>query len=266
MWSHSRRLEVELRRTLLALWSLGCLAVPSLASADAMYHINLDSLRWEAGVVINQPDILDSPAAFWYGFSQPPYLDPQPLDPPNGWYLESFEASLSSPSELSRSLITGQAGGPATVIDFAPGTYRVDLVLGRADSSAKVSGSYVAPTDAFSIEIRETQIGEADYCPCIEQMYVYPLDGILDRSLARALGVSRHGQSDPFWIIGERLDDAYAYDRLGVGYGSAGLTVVPEPSTVALLGLGAVGALVRRLRRHDRDAVTEGALSCLGDA
>jgi len=228
-----------MRRFIFTLAAAAALALPSTAAADAISHLRFGQQSYGAGAVTI--DTLGAGPAFLFELDG--VLE---AEAPPGWTVTAAYITLTSPAFVNMDI---DVVADVTTYDFAPGSLTVDLTLESNTSANVVSGSFHAALPAFSFSVYDEKNASGG-CPCSNMLEFLNFAGVLDQSLAGALGVSPDTINGSLWLMSEQIDTPYGDFRMGPAIGLADFSVVPEPSSVLLLTASGIGLLLRRRQRR----------------
>jgi hypothetical protein len=225
----------RMRRFIFTLAAAAALALPSPAAADAISQLGFGQQSYGGGFLT--VDTTGGSPAFLF---QLVGLD-EAQGPP-GWTVTDAYITLVSPAFEGMQI---DVAADVTTYDFAPGSLTIDLTLASDTTPEVVSGSFHAALPAFSFSVRDER-GLFGDCPCSDMLEFLNFEGMLDQSLADALRVQYRTINGSLWLLSERIDGPYGDYREGPGIGLVSFAVVPEPSSMLLLGVSAAGLLIRR--------------------
>jgi hypothetical protein len=228
-----------MRRLILIVAAVASVALPSSAAADAITQVGFGQQWYGAGsLTLNATG---SGPAFLFEL-----IGLGDAQAPAGWTVTDASITFMSP-ELEAKHV--DVASEVTTYDFAPGLLTIDLTLASNTTLQSVSGGFHAALPAFSFSVYDESGSNSD-CPCSDPLQFLPFGGMLDESLANALGVSRHTIHGRLWLMSEQLEGAYGDVREGPAIGDVEFDVVPEPSSALLFVAASAGLLLRRRRRR----------------
>jgi hypothetical protein len=205
------------------------IAAPICASADGIAINSQGSGTWIP--------VAFSPA----GFFAAGLLDvEQSVFLPNGVELRSATMLISSGPLQSMDVDLIEA---TTSYSFGPATFTLLLEVASAPGQPSVLGRLRASVLALDFGVYDEE-GIFEPPRAVYDGILGP--GILDRGLAKALGVGRRTPGGWLSLLIEGLDAPYEDDREGVIESAFDVQTVPEPSAVLLFTVAALGMSARR--------------------
>jgi hypothetical protein len=197
-----------MRRFILTLAAAAALALPSPAAAAAISHLGFGQQSYDGDFLT--VDTTGGAPAFLFELIG---LDEARVPP--GWTVTDAYITVMSPAFEGMHI---NIAADVTTYDFAPGSLTVDLTLASDTSPVVVSGSFHAALPAFSFSVYDERGLFAD-CPCSDMLEFLNFEGILDKSLAKALGVSPRTSDGSLWLLSEQIDSPYGDYRAGPAIG-----------------------------------------------